>query len=106
MALRIEDYGIIGDLQTTALVGYDGSIDWLCLPRIDSPACFASLLGTNDNGNWRLAPAGDYRTLRRNYRADTLVLETEMASDEGVVRVVDFMPPQIGRASCRERGEV
>ena len=94
MALRIEDYGIIGDLQTTALVGYDGSIDWLCLPRIDSPACFASLLGTNDNGNWRLAPAGDYRTLRRNYRADTLVLETEMASDEGVIRVVDFMPPR------------
>jgi GH15 family glucan-1,4-alpha-glucosidase len=94
MALRIEDYGVIGDLQTTAMVGFDGSIDWLCLPRIDSSACFAALLGSADNGSWRLGPQGEFRTLGRRYRPDTLVLETEMASDEGVVRVVDFMPPR------------
>jgi GH15 family glucan-1,4-alpha-glucosidase len=94
MPLRIEEYGVVGDLHTTALVGSDGSIDWLCLPRLDSPACFASLLGTSDNGYWRLAPRGGYRTLSRRYRPDTLVLETEMSSDEGAIRVVDFMPPR------------
>ena len=94
MALRIEDYGVIGDLQTTALVGVDASIDWLCLPRLDSGACFASLLGTRDNGYWRIAPRGQSRTVRRRYRPDTLVLETELAGDDGVIRVVDFMPPR------------
>ncbi len=94
MPLRIEDYGIVGDLQTTALVGFDGSIDWLCLPRLDSAACFAALLGGADNGHWRLGPAGEFRTLSRRYRPDTLVLETDLACDEGVVRVVDFMPPR------------
>jgi GH15 family glucan-1,4-alpha-glucosidase len=94
MPLRIEDYGLVGDLHTTAVVGYDGAIDWLCLPRIDSEACFAALVGNRDNGCWRLGPVGEHRTLGRRYRGDTLILETELASDEGVVRVVDFMPPR------------
>ncbi|WP_022899528.1 glycoside hydrolase family 15 protein [Humibacter albus] len=89
---RIEDYAIIGDLHTAALVGTDGSIDWLCLPRFDSPACFANLVGTADNGFWRLAPADAERSTRRRYRPDTLVLETEWESQSGRVRVTDFMP--------------
>jgi GH15 family glucan-1,4-alpha-glucosidase len=97
MPLRIEDYGIVGDLHSTALVGYDASVDWLCLPRVDSGACFAALLGSADNGYWRLGPAGEHRTLGRRYRPDTLVLETDLASDEGAVRVVDFMPPRENR---------
>ena len=68
MALRIEDYGLIGDTHTAALVGIDGSIDWLCLPRFDSPACFASLLGTEANGRWRIAPAGEVARTTRRYR--------------------------------------
>jgi GH15 family glucan-1,4-alpha-glucosidase len=76
MTLPIEDYALIGDTQTTALVGRNGSIDWLCLPRLDSDACFAALLGDAEHGHWRLAPAGAYRTVRRGYRGDTLVLET------------------------------
>jgi GH15 family glucan-1,4-alpha-glucosidase len=94
MPLRIEDYGLVGDLHTTALVGYDAGVDWLCLPRTDSGACFAALLGTRDNGSWRLGPKSEYRTLARRYRPDTLVLETDLACHEGVVRVVDFMPPR------------
>src|SRR6516162_11693605 len=75
----IENYGIIGDLHTAALVGMDGSIDWLCLPHFDSPSCFASLLGTDDNGRWKLAPTDESSivTARRWYRPDSLVLETE-----------------------------
>ncbi|MFL6120108.1 glycoside hydrolase family 15 protein [Actinophytocola sp.] len=92
MALRIEDYALIGDTQTAGLVGYDGAVDWLCLPRLDSAACFAALLGDAENGRWSIAPAGEYRTVRRAYREDTLVLETELASDEGTVRLVDCMP--------------
>ncbi|MFC7306698.1 glycoside hydrolase family 15 protein [Streptomyces monticola] len=92
----IEDYALIGDHQTAALVGRDGSIDWLCLPRFDSAACFAALLGDEDNGHWRLAPTaahddGDTCT-RRAYRGDTLVLDTEWDTPEGSVRVTDFMP--------------
>ena len=93
--LSIEDYGLIGDCETAALVGRDGSIDWLCLPRFDSPACFAALLGTPDHGRWRLAPAGEVRRVRRAYRGDTLVLETEFETETGVAAVVDCMPPGV-----------
>jgi GH15 family glucan-1,4-alpha-glucosidase len=92
MALPIEDYALIGDGQTAALVGKDGSIDWLCLPRFDSAACFSALLGTPEHGRWLIAPEGDVRSVRRKYREDTLVLETEFETDEGVVSVIDFMP--------------
>jgi GH15 family glucan-1,4-alpha-glucosidase len=91
---RIEDYAVIGDLHTAALVGRDGSVDWLCLPRFDSPACFAALLDGPDAGRWRLAPVGAGTCARRRYREDTLVLETEWESADGAVRVVDFMPPR------------
>ena len=89
---RIEDYALLGDLQTAALVERGGSIDWLCFPRFDSAACFAALLGTPENGRWLLAPAGRARNSRR-YLHDTLVLETTWeAEDGGVARVIDFMP--------------
>jgi GH15 family glucan-1,4-alpha-glucosidase len=94
VALRIEDYALIGDTQTCALVGIDGSIDWLCMPRFDSAACFASLLGTPDNGRWLLAPAGAERAARRHYEDRTLVLTTEWEVEGGSVRVIDFMPPR------------
>jgi GH15 family glucan-1,4-alpha-glucosidase len=94
MALPIEDYAIIADTQTAALVGRNGSIDWLCVPRFDSGAIFAALLGTEENGHWTIAPAGEIRSVRRRYRSETLVLETEFETDEGVVRLVDFMPPR------------
>jgi GH15 family glucan-1,4-alpha-glucosidase len=94
MAALIEDYGLIGDLQTAALVSRHGCIDWLCFPRFDSGACFAALLGDEENGRWSLRPASDITSTRRRYRGDTLVLETELACDEGVVRLIDFMPPR------------
>ncbi|HWC28335.1 MAG TPA: glycoside hydrolase family 15 protein [Solirubrobacteraceae bacterium] len=94
MALRIEDYALIGDTETAALVGVDGSMDWLCLPRFDAPACFAALLGGPEHGRWAIAPAGGVRAVRRRYRPATLVLETEWETDDGVVRVVDCMPPR------------
>src|SRR5688500_12426933 len=94
MPLRIEDYALIGDGRTAALVGRDGSIDWLCGPRFDSPACFASLLGAPEHGRWLLAPAGGVRAVRRHYREDTLILETEFETDGGVVAIVDCMPPR------------
>ncbi|MGZ4704562.1 MAG: glycoside hydrolase family 15 protein [Acidimicrobiales bacterium] len=92
MALPIEDYALIGDTETAALVGIDGSIDWLCLPRFDEPACFAALLGDEQNGHWRLAPEAADATGTRCYRGDTLVLETEFTTAGGTVTVVDFMP--------------
>jgi GH15 family glucan-1,4-alpha-glucosidase len=92
----IEDHGLIGDLQTAALVGKDGTIDFLCLPDFDSDACFASLLGTADNGFWRIAPTQPVREVRRRYRGDTLILETELTTDDGTVRLVDFMPIRLG----------
>jgi GH15 family glucan-1,4-alpha-glucosidase len=95
--MRIEDYALIGDTHTAALVGRDGSIDWLCLPRFDSGACFAALLGDASHGRWLLAPAAAHRT-RRAYRADTLVLETEHETDTGAVRVTEFMTPRRGQA--------
>ena len=94
MPSRIEDYALIGDCLTSALVARDGSVDWLCMPRFDSSACFAALLGDADNGRWRIAPAGEVTATRRRYRDGSLVLETEMETAEGVVRIVDFMPPR------------
>jgi GH15 family glucan-1,4-alpha-glucosidase len=91
---RIEDYAMVGDLQTAALVGSDGSVDWLCFPRFDSPACFAALLGNDSNGRWRLAPTSGGRCTRRRYRGHTLVLETEWETPTGAVRVIDCMPPR------------
>ncbi|MFI6805768.1 glycoside hydrolase family 15 protein [Streptomyces luteogriseus] len=88
----IEDYALIGDEQTAALVGTDGSVDWLCLPRFDSAACFARMLGDEDNGYWRIAPVGADRCTRRSYRRDTLVLDTEWETEQGSVRVTDLMP--------------
>jgi GH15 family glucan-1,4-alpha-glucosidase len=90
---RIEDYALIGDLQTAALVERGGSIDWLCFPRFDSAACFAALVGTEENGRWLLAPV-DGGTTTRRYLDDTLVLETMWETGDGVVRVLDFMPPR------------
>lgn len=90
----IGDYALLGDLQTAALVGLDGAIDWLCLPRFDSPACFAALVGGEDAGSWKLAPASGTTAFRRGYRDDSLVLETEWHTNDGAVRVIDFMPPR------------
>jgi GH15 family glucan-1,4-alpha-glucosidase len=90
--LRIEDYALIGDCHSAALVGRDGSIDWLCWPRFDSPACFAALLGGPKHGRWRIAPAYVKLCTRRAYRGDSLILETEFETAEGAVSVVDFMP--------------
>jgi GH15 family glucan-1,4-alpha-glucosidase len=90
--MRIEDYALIGDTQTAALVGRDGSIDWLCLPRFDSGACFAALLGDEGNGHWRIAPTDPDATVTRRYRPGTLVLETTFRTSTGVVQVVDCMP--------------
>ncbi|WP_433570980.1 glycoside hydrolase family 15 protein [Streptomyces sp. CA-251247] len=92
MTLRIEDYALIGDLQTAALVGTDGSIDWLCLPRFDSAACFAAILGDKDNGHWRMAPEGAGTCTRRGYVGDSLVLESVWETRTGTVKIIDFMP--------------
>ena len=91
---RIEDYALIGDLQAAALVERGGSIDWLCFPRFDSGACFAALLGSEDHGRWLLAPAQGGACVRRRYRDDTLILESEFETREGAVTVVDYMPPR------------
>jgi GH15 family glucan-1,4-alpha-glucosidase len=92
MPSRIEDYAILGDCQSIALVGKDGSIDWLCLPYFDSGACFAALLGGPENGRWQICPQAEVRSVSRQYRDDTLVLETEFATDEGTVTLIDLMP--------------
>ena len=95
MARRpIEDYALLGDLHTAALLGRDGSIDWLCLPRFDSGACFAALLDDDSAGHWRLAPAEGGSAIRRNYRGDTLIMDTEWDTAQVSVRVTDFMPPR------------
>lgn len=101
MAGRIEDYALIGDMQTAALVCRDGTVDWLCLPRFDSHAVFAGLLGTEEHGYWRLGPAqaagsNPPAAARRRYRGDSLVLESEWDTPRGTVRVIDFMPPRDG----------
>jgi len=117
MPSRIEDYALIGDCETAALVGRDGSIDWLCWPRFDSEACFAALLGTPDNGRWLIAPHGGTARVSRRYRPGTLILETLFETDEGSVTLVDFMPardfvpirhpnPTVVRLVVGERGRV
>jgi GH15 family glucan-1,4-alpha-glucosidase len=92
--VRIEDYALLGDTQTAALVASDGSIDWLCLPRFDSCACFAALLGDHRHGRWRLSPGVDVRRITRRYRGASLILETEFETAAGIVRLIDFMPPR------------
>jgi GH15 family glucan-1,4-alpha-glucosidase len=96
MTLRIEDYALIGDCRTAALVGRDGSIDWLCWPRFDSPACFAALLGTAGNGRWLIAPKQPAVAVTRRYRPGTLVLETGFETATGSAAVIDFMDPEHG----------
>jgi GH15 family glucan-1,4-alpha-glucosidase len=93
MSLNIEDYALIGDCETAALIGRDGSVDWLCWPRFDSDACFAGLLGTPEHGRWLVAPQQEAGVTRR-YLGDTLILETRFETKEGAVRLVDFMPPR------------
>ena len=107
--MKIEDYALIGDCQTAALVGKNGSIDWLCWPRFDSAACCAALLGGPQHGRWRIGC--EARTTRRHYRPDTLVLETEFETAEGAVTLIDFMPvrgrnPDCVRIVVGERGRV
>jgi GH15 family glucan-1,4-alpha-glucosidase len=92
--MRLEDYGFIGDTYTGALVGINGSIDWLCTPRFDSNACFAALLGTEKNGHWQISPREPAHAVRHSYRGDTLVLETIFETAHGQVRLIDFMPPR------------
>ena len=113
MAQRIEDYALIGDCGAAALVGRDGSIDWLCWPRFDSDACFAALLGTEENGRWLIAPKDKSAKITRRYRPDTLILETRFETPDGAVTVMDFMPPRkegqhshIVRMVRGERGRV
>lgn len=107
----IEDYALIGDCETAALVSRQGSIDWLCFPRFDSPACFAALLGTPENGHWQLVPCAPVTSVRRRYLGDTAILETEFTTEEGVVAVIDFMPvrsglPDVVRIVVGRRGKV
>ena len=90
--MLLEDYGLIGDLEAAALVGRNGAVDWLCLPRFDSASCFSALLGDDRHGRWLVAPAGEVQTNSRRYRPGTLVLETDFETSEGAVRVIDFMP--------------
>src|ERR1700709_1018653 len=89
----IEDHALIGNMRTAALVTKDGTIDWLCMPRFDSEACFAALLGTLDHGYWKISPREPVTATHRQYRADTLILETEWTTATGVVKLIDFMPP-------------
>ena len=96
MSLRIEDYALLGDTQTAALVGRDGSIDWMCMPRFDSGACFAALVGEPQSGRWLLAPENAPARTERRYRKGTLVLETTYTVPGGRVRVTDCMPPRDG----------
>jgi GH15 family glucan-1,4-alpha-glucosidase len=94
--MLLEDYGLIGDLESAALVGRDGTVDWLCLPRFDSASCFSALLGDERHGRWLVGPVGDVRASSRRYRPGTLVLETDFEGTEGAVRVIDFMPRRAG----------
>src|SRR5215217_4750943 len=94
MRLKIEDYALIGDCESCALVGIDGAIDWLCWPRFDSDACFAALLGNEDNGRWLIAATDPKAKVTRRYRGDTLILETRFETADGAATVIDFMPPR------------
>jgi GH15 family glucan-1,4-alpha-glucosidase len=111
MPQRIEDYALIGDCETAALVGRDGSVDWLCWPRFDSDACFAALLGTPEHGRWLIAPQEGTSRITRRYRPNTLILETRFENADGVATLVDFMPgSQSGSSIVRliigERGRI
>lgn len=97
--MKIEDYALIGDCQTAALVAGNGSVDWLCWPRFDSAACFAALLGSYEHGHWSIAPAGQITGTRRCYRRDTLILETEFETEHGAAKLIDFMPVRNGQAN-------
>ena len=96
---HIEDYAMIGDLGTAALVSRGGSIDWLCWPRFDSDACMAALLGTSEHGRWQIAPKEKGARITRRYRPDTLILETRFETDEGAATLIDFMPPRSGNSN-------
>ncbi len=98
MPSPIEHYALVGDCETAALVARDGSIDWLCWPRFDSPACFAALLGAPEHGRWRVAPVGETTTVSRRYRDETLILETTFETEQGAVTVIDFMPPRTAQS--------
>ncbi len=111
MTSRIEDYAMIGDLGSAAMVGLDGSIDWLCWPRFDSDACFAALLGTPENGRWQIAPKDKNAKITRRYRPNTLILETRFETLDGAATLIDFMPPReenshLLRLLIGERGEI
>jgi GH15 family glucan-1,4-alpha-glucosidase len=111
MSARIEDYALIGDCETAALVSREGSIDWLCWPRFDSDACFAALLGTREHGRWLIGPRDPSPRITRRYRGDTLILETTFETAEGAVQLIDFMPLRDGKADLvrlvvGERGQV
>ncbi len=111
MAMKIEEYALIGDCHTAALVGRDGSIDWLCFPRFDSPACFAALLGSPEHGRWQIAPVEVVQGTTRQYRQETLVLETTFETESGTVAIVDFMPvrtdqPRVVRMVVGKSGTV
>jgi GH15 family glucan-1,4-alpha-glucosidase len=111
MADRIEDYALIGDCETAALVSRGGSIDWLCWPRFDSDACFAALLGSRDHGRWLISPLDPSPRISRRYRGDTLILETTFETEDGAVKLTDFMPLRDGRSDIvrivtGERGQV
>ena len=103
MPLPIEDYAVLGDTGTAALVGKDGSIDWLCLPRFDSPACFAALLGGPEHGRWLIGPTDEKAVCEREYVGNSAVLRTTYTTDTGTVRVVDVMPVNDGRADLVRR---
>src|ERR671910_911285 len=110
--MLIEDYALIGDLQTAGLVDRDGAVAWLCMPRFDSASCFSALLGDERHGRWLVAPAGEVRASSRRYRPGTLVLETDFETADGMVRVIDFMPrrgagsPRVMRVVEGLRGRV
>ena len=104
MTLLIEDYALIGNNATAALVGRNGSIDWLCFPRFDSPACFAALLGSPDNGHWSIAPKATHAKVTRRYREGTLVLETEFSTPEGTAVLIDCMDPSWQAPGCDQTG--
>lgn len=99
MTIRIEDYALLGNCRTAALVSNRGSIDWLCFPRFDAPACFAALLGTPENGRWRIAPSSPVRSVKRRYHDGTMILETTFTTDEGVATLIDFMPSTFTHSS-------
>ena len=94
MPSKIEDYAMLGDCETSALVARNGSVDWLCWPRFDSNACFAALLGDPKNGRWLIAPEKPNRETARRYRENTLILETEIETEDGAATLIEFMPPR------------